>query len=114
MRLLVIVYDIADDRRRQRLAGVLGRRGKRVQESAFEAWLSGAELRALLAEVAAVIEPAADAVRAYPLAPRALLAAAIDASSDRVALYVLAPADQRDALSLGRGLPVDDFRHALL
>jgi CRISPR-associated protein Cas2 len=70
MRLWVIVYDIADDRRRRRLAGVLGRRAERVQESVFEAWLSGAELRALLAEVAAVIEPAADAVRAYPLALR--------------------------------------------
>ena len=70
MRLWVIVYDIADDRRRRRLAAVLGRRAERVQESVFEAWLNGAELRALLAEVAAVIEPAADAVRAYPLALR--------------------------------------------
>ncbi|QKS29755.1 MAG: CRISPR-associated endonuclease Cas2 [Candidatus Accumulibacter similis] len=70
MRLWVLVYDVADDRRRRRLAGVLGRRAERVQESVFEAWLSGAELHALLAEVAAVIEPAADAVRAYPLALR--------------------------------------------
>jgi len=70
MRLWVIAYDIADDRRRRRLAGVLGKCAARVQESVFEAWLNGAELRALLAEVAAVIEPSADAVRAYPLALR--------------------------------------------
>lgn len=70
MRLWVIVYDIADDGRRRRLAAVLGRRAERVQESVFEAWLTGAELRELLAEVVAVIEPAADAVRAYPLALR--------------------------------------------
>lgn len=70
MRLWVIAYDIADDRRRRRLAGVLGKCAARVQESVFEAWLNGAELRALLADVAAVIEPSADAVRAYPLALR--------------------------------------------
>ena len=70
MRLWVIAYDIADARRRRRLAALLGRRAARVQESVFEGWLSGAEVHALLGEVAAVIEPSADAVRAYPLALR--------------------------------------------
>ena len=70
MRLWVIAYDIADDRRRRRLALALGRRTERVQESVFEGWLSGAEIRVLLDEVAALIEPSVDAVRAYPLALR--------------------------------------------
>ncbi len=70
MRLWVIAYDIADARRRRRLAALLAQRAARVQESVFEGWLSGAEVHALLGEVAVVIEPSADAVRAYPLALR--------------------------------------------
>jgi CRISPR-associated protein Cas2 len=70
MRLWVIAYDIADDRRRRRLVAVLARRAARVQESVFEAWLNAADIRALLAEAAAEIEPGADALRAYPSAQR--------------------------------------------
>ncbi len=70
MRLWVIAYDIADDRRRRELARLLGRQAERVQESVFEGWFGGAEVNALLAEVAALIEPGVDAVRAYPLAMR--------------------------------------------
>lgn len=68
MRLWVIAYDIADDVRRRRLASALGRRAVRVQESVFEGWLNAIEVRALLAEAAALIEPTVDALRAYPLA----------------------------------------------
>ncbi|MCM8611283.1 MAG: CRISPR-associated endonuclease Cas1 [Candidatus Accumulibacter sp.] len=60
----------------------------RAQESIFEGWLDWREQQRL--------------------------AAAIDAAEDRVALCVLAPVDRDDALSLGRGLPVEEFRHALL
>ncbi|WP_374690964.1 CRISPR-associated endonuclease Cas2 [Accumulibacter sp.] len=88
----VVCFDIADARRRRRVVRVLEAFASRAQESVFEGWLDRGERRAL----------------------RARLAAAIDASSDRVALYVLAPVDRGDVRSLGRGLPVDDFRHALL
>ncbi|HRL78137.1 MAG TPA: CRISPR-associated endonuclease Cas2 [Candidatus Accumulibacter phosphatis] len=87
----VVCFDIADARRRRRVVRVLEAFASRAPESVCEGWVDRSERRAL----------------------RARLAAAIDASSDRVALYVLAPADQRDALSLGRGLPVDDSRHVV-
>lgn len=70
MRLWIVVYDIADDRRRNRIARVLGKRLERVQESVFEGWLDAVDMRRLLADIAALIEPKADAVRAYPLAMR--------------------------------------------
>ncbi|HNH35880.1 MAG TPA: CRISPR-associated endonuclease Cas2 [Rhodocyclaceae bacterium] len=70
MRLWVVAYDVADGRRRRRLAHLLGRRLERVQESVFEGWLGTADMRTLLADAAALIEPGADAVRAYPVACR--------------------------------------------
>ena len=88
----VICFDIADARRRRRVVRVLEAFASRAQESVFEGWLDRHERRALYARLAAVI----------------------DATVDRVACYLLAPTDYRDAVSLGRGLPIDDFRHALL
>ena len=70
MRLWIVAYDIADDRRRNRLARLLATRMDRVQESVFEGWLVAVDMRRLLVEVAAVIELGTDAVRAYPLAMR--------------------------------------------
>lgn len=93
MRLWVIVYDVADDRRRRRLALALGRRALRVQESVFEGWLSSAEVRALLAEAAALIEPATDALRAYPLAlrdPSRRLTLGVQPGAERPAGYWIA------------------------
>ena len=87
----IVCFDIADDRRRRRVVRVLEAFAWRAQESVFEAWLDARARRRLLS----------------------LLAACIDASEDRIALYALAPTDHADVVSLGRGLPVDDFRHAL-
>jgi CRISPR-associated protein Cas2 len=70
MRLWVIAYDIADDRRRRRVARLLATRVERVQESIFEGWLHAADIRALIGELGGLIEPAADAVRAYPVTCR--------------------------------------------
>lgn len=88
----VVCFDIADARRRRRVVRVLEAFASRAQESVFEGWLDG-RARARL---------------------KARLAAVIDAGKDRVAFYVLAPSDRDDLISLGRGLPVEDFRHALL
>ncbi|MBO3705895.1 MAG: CRISPR-associated endonuclease Cas2 [Candidatus Accumulibacter sp.] len=88
----VVCFDIADSRRRRRFVRELEAFACRAQESVFEGWLDGRERRLL----------------------RQRLAAAIDAAEDRVAFYVLAPVDRDDALSLGRGLPLEDFGHALL
>lgn len=87
----VICFDIADDRRRRRVVRAIEAFAWRAQESVFEAWLDARARRRLLA----------------------LLAARIDAGADRIALYALAPSDHADVVSLGRGLPVNDFRHAL-
>lgn len=62
----VIVYDIADDRLRDRIAALLGRFGWRVQESVFECVLDVRTLPALTAAVGREIGRAAVAeVRFY-------------------------------------------------
>jgi len=88
----VVCFDIAHPRRRRRVVRVLEAFAWRAQESVFEGWLDWRERRLL----------------------RVRLATVIDAGEDRVAFYVLAPADRDDAVSLGRGLPAEEFRHALL
>lgn len=49
--LRLIIYDIADNRRRRRVAKILEERAVRVQESAFEARLSNAQLKRLTARL---------------------------------------------------------------
>ena len=70
MRLWVLTYDIADDRRRRQLAKCLGKQLERVQESVFEGWLTQGELRVLLEEAAPLLDLSVDRLRAYPLAVR--------------------------------------------
>jgi CRISPR-associated protein Cas2 len=65
--LVVLAYDIADDRRRRRAARLCEQRMMRVQESVFEAWLTPAELQRLLDNLHAEIDPHADQIRAYTL-----------------------------------------------
>jgi CRISPR-associated protein Cas2 len=68
MRLWVIAYDIANNRRRYGLAKLLSQRMERVQESVFEGWLNFIEIREVIAQIKEIIDPADDKVRAYPLA----------------------------------------------
>lgn len=49
--LRVIVYDIASDKRRRRIAGVLEVKAVRVQESVFEARLTHGAARRLMTEL---------------------------------------------------------------
>lgn len=70
MRLWVITYDIANDRRRRELSKLLARRLERVQESVFEGWLNFMEIREVIEQVSVIIEPTEDKLRAYPLAVR--------------------------------------------
>lgn len=63
----LICYDIADDRRRQRVANVLLDFGKRVQESVFWAELDeGLEAR-LLERLRGVMEETEDSVLLVPV-----------------------------------------------
>lgn len=70
MRLWVIAYDVADDKRRRLLAKCLAKQTQRVQESLFEGWLTQTELNRLLSEAALLLDLAEDKLRAYPLAVR--------------------------------------------
>jgi CRISPR-associated protein Cas2 len=51
----VIAYDIDDDAVRDRVARVLLRHGKRVQESVFECGVDGEEIRLLAAALSAIL-----------------------------------------------------------
>lgn len=65
--LIVVAYDIPDDRRRVRLHTLLLGFGEPVQESVFECELTEAQLRVLKRRLARVVRPAQDNVRFYPL-----------------------------------------------
>lgn len=70
MRLWVISYDIADDKRRYRLARHLARSMQRVQESVFEGWLNACEIERVIAEAKPILNLEEDRLRAYPLSVR--------------------------------------------
>jgi CRISPR-associated protein Cas2 len=65
--LTVICYDIADDRRRYRVARELEGWGWRVQESVFECHLDAPALADLQDRLARLIDAVEDKVRYYPL-----------------------------------------------
>lgn len=66
-RRLVVAYDVADDRRRERVARVLEHYGVRVQYSVFECVLGRARYRELREMLLARIDPVEDAVAFYRL-----------------------------------------------
>jgi len=66
-RFRVIAYDIADDRRRARLAKALERVGERVQDSIFEGWLDDRALDRFLRRAAALVTDPGDSMRVYTL-----------------------------------------------
>lgn len=63
----VVAYDIADDRRRAKIARYLEAMGGRVQGSVFEAYLTVGELEKLLRKVTKVMCEGEDSVRVYLL-----------------------------------------------
>ena len=63
--LTLVTYDIADNRRRTKLATFLEGYGRRVQESVFECFLSLEEMRQLHQLVMRRIDPDEDNVRFY-------------------------------------------------
>jgi CRISPR-associated protein Cas2 len=65
--LYVISYDIPNNRRRTRLATLLGGHGSRVQLSVFECDLSQAQFAQLERRMARLLEPQHDQVRIYRL-----------------------------------------------
>ncbi len=63
--LTLVVYDIADNRRRYKLSKFLEGHGRRVQESVFECFLTLEEMRRLHQMVQGRINPKVDNVRFY-------------------------------------------------
>jgi CRISPR-associated protein Cas2 len=63
--LVLVVYDIADNRRRDRLATFLEGHGRRVQESVFECFLSLEEMGKLHGQVKKRVKGELDNVRFY-------------------------------------------------
>jgi CRISPR-associated protein Cas2 len=66
--LVLVVYDIPDDKRRQRLADFLEGHGRRVQKSVFECFVSLSEMKKLHDQVKRKVKPAEDNVRFYWIA----------------------------------------------
>lgn len=65
--LTMICYDIADNRRRNKVARLLEGWGERVQESVFECHMTAAQHRRIMSEIAILIDAEQDKVRYYAL-----------------------------------------------
>jgi len=65
--LILVSYDIPDDRRRTRLAHALKDFGQRVQYSVFECLLEEEQVVRLRERVAKLTDPTEDSVRIYRL-----------------------------------------------
>lgn len=70
-RLSIVSYDIRDPKRLGQVHRYLVKHGLPLQYSVFLLSVNPVELEAILEEIAALIEPRVDDVRAYPL-PRSL------------------------------------------
>ena len=64
---LVVSYDLPNDRRRTRLANALEDFGVRVQYSVFECLLTPDQIERLRTRMASLLDPAEDSVRIYRL-----------------------------------------------
>jgi len=69
MDFYVISYDVADDKRRLKVARTLEAHGERVQYSVFECLLKRKDFEALCAQLKDIIEEAEDSLRIYRLCP---------------------------------------------
>lgn len=63
----IVVYDIVKDKRRHRIARILGGYGDRVQYSVFECILRQKQFDALWVEMENVVDTSQDSIRAYRL-----------------------------------------------
>jgi len=70
--LVLVVYDIPDNKRRTKLANFLEGHGRRVQYSVFECFLNLAQMRELHEKVKQRVNPDEDNVRFYWLSADAV------------------------------------------
>ena len=66
MLLFLIIYDVSDDRRRNKLAKVLEGYGTRVQYSAFECWLDLVQYNNMISDIEKISHKE-DSIRVYLL-----------------------------------------------
>ena len=62
---VLVAYDIADEKRLNRVAKTLLGFGDRVEESVFEAWLAAAEIDKRQRVLEAISHPKVDVIRFY-------------------------------------------------
>lgn len=65
--LIVVTYDISDEKRLGKIAKILKNFGWRVQKSVFECHLDMEQYKRLKKEISAVIDSSSDRVRYYKL-----------------------------------------------
>ena len=63
--MVIVVYDISDDKRRTKLSNFLEGYGQRVQWSVFECFITLDEMRVLHQKVKKLVKPEEDDVRFY-------------------------------------------------
>ena len=66
--IVLVIYDIADNKRRSRMVKCLERYGVRVQKSAFEAFLTKKKYECLMGEAKNLLDATTDSLRIYLLA----------------------------------------------
>ena len=66
--IVLVIYDITNDKRRTKMVRCLERYGVRVQKSAFEAFLTERKYDELVARTTHLIDPYTDSLRIYLLA----------------------------------------------
>ena len=65
--IVLMIYDIVDDKRRNKMVKCLEAYGVRVQKSAFEALLNRRQYEKMLRESSILIDEAVDSLRVYVL-----------------------------------------------
>lgn len=63
----ILAYDIADDKRRQKIAKLCEGMAERVQHSVFEGYFTPAELEKMLKKAQRLMKAEEDSLRIYPL-----------------------------------------------
>lgn len=66
--IVLVIYDITDDRRRTRMVKCLERYGIRVQKSAFEVFLTEKKYERMMELTSGLIDPVTDSLQVYLLA----------------------------------------------
>jgi len=65
--IVLVIYDVVDNKTRGRLVKCLERYGVRVQKSAFEALLNKKQYDAMMKHASHIIDPSMDSLRVYIL-----------------------------------------------